>query len=133
VAPSDETDSMGERESVPAGFSLFQLDDLEPAYGSRRLSEELGLTASDIWITLFKEFGLSQLLGRGHARARQSLRSTDARGAGNHSRWDSWRQLASLADRHAAPVCSSFSSAGLTSDAERVAGCRLKRRHPGEE
>ena len=49
---SGDTDSMGERESVPARFSLFQLDDLEPAYGSRRLSEELRLTASDIWITL---------------------------------------------------------------------------------
>jgi hypothetical protein len=52
VAPSDETDSMGEREGAPAGFTLIQLDDLELAYGSHRLSEELRLTASDIWITL---------------------------------------------------------------------------------
>jgi len=48
---SGDMDSMGERESVPAGFSLVQLDDLELGYGSRRLSEELGLAASDIWIT----------------------------------------------------------------------------------
>jgi hypothetical protein len=52
VAPSDETNPTGERESVPAGFSLVRLDDLELAYGSRRLSEELGLTTSDIWITI---------------------------------------------------------------------------------
>jgi len=52
VAPSDETNPTGERESVPAGFSRVRLDDLELAYGSRRLSEELGLTASDIWITI---------------------------------------------------------------------------------
>jgi hypothetical protein len=52
VATSDDAGSIGERESVPAGFSLVQLDDLELAYGSRRLSEELRLTASDIWITL---------------------------------------------------------------------------------
>jgi hypothetical protein len=52
VATSGDADSIGERESVPAGFSLLELDDLELAYGSRRLSEELGLIASDIWITL---------------------------------------------------------------------------------
>ena len=52
MAPSDDADWIGERESVPAGFSLLQLDGLELAYGSRRLSDELGLTTSDIWITL---------------------------------------------------------------------------------
>ena len=52
MVPSDETDSMGEREGAAAGFTLIQLDDLELAYGSHRLSEELRLTASDIWITL---------------------------------------------------------------------------------
>jgi uncharacterized cupin superfamily protein len=52
VTPTGDADSTGERESVRAGFSLLQLDDLELAYGSRRLSEELGLTASDIWVTL---------------------------------------------------------------------------------
>ena len=52
MAPSDDADSIGEHESVPAGFSLLQLDGLEVAYGSRRLSKELGLAASDIWITI---------------------------------------------------------------------------------
>ena len=52
MAPSDDADAIGEHERVPAGFSLLQLDDLELAYGTRRLSDELELTGSDIWITL---------------------------------------------------------------------------------
>jgi uncharacterized cupin superfamily protein len=69
VTPSDETDSIGERESVPAGFSLLQLDGLALASGSRRLSEELGLTGSDIWITLVAPGQVIALDGPEHERS----------------------------------------------------------------
>ena len=54
---------------MPVGFSLLQLDGLELAYGSRRLSEELGLTGSDIWITLVAPGQVIALDGPEHERS----------------------------------------------------------------
>lgn len=51
MGASDDADSTGERAGVPPGYSLLQLDDLDLAYGSRRLSEA-GSTDHEIWITL---------------------------------------------------------------------------------
>ena len=46
------TGSTREHEGAVHDFSLLRLDDLDLAYGSRRLTEELGATAFDVWITL---------------------------------------------------------------------------------
>ena len=49
---ADDEDLTDKRASVPPGFALLQIDDLELAYGSRRLSNEAGSTQHEIWITL---------------------------------------------------------------------------------
>lgn len=49
---ADNADFTDTNATVPPGLSLLQIDDLELAYGSRRLSDEAGSTQHEIWITL---------------------------------------------------------------------------------
>jgi quercetin dioxygenase-like cupin family protein len=49
---SRDTGSTRRQEGRFPDVSLLRLDDLDLAYGSQRLTDELGPTAFDIWITL---------------------------------------------------------------------------------